>query len=266
MKRSKYLFLLGSMAIALSCTPEYPEVGGPLSTADLNFTVTQDPSYDNKVFLTSEPNGVIPYWDYGLGISTQAKDTVVYPFLGEYWIKYTGFGRAGSVTDSTKITVSQNDLSAFAAPEWGFLTNGVAGKTWVFDPTAPIGYYGKDYIAHTGSADDWSYFPEDCPGWSGFGCGTAWGEMTFDLDGSYNVTIKQKSLTTDEYTTTAGKFSYDIEGKAMSFIGVEMLYSANYNSLIWTQAHVFQVSENVLYLGLTAKDGGRVRFKYVPKM
>jgi hypothetical protein len=267
MKHIKYLFLIGFTVIAFSCTPDYPELGQPLSTSDLQYSVTQDPSYDNKVFLSSETEGVIPYWDYGLGISTQLKDTIVFPFFGDYWVKFTAFGRGGSLTDSTKITVSENDLSAFAAPEWNSLTNGVEGKTWIFDPTAPIGYYGKDYIAHTGSSDDWSYFPGDCPGWSGFGCGTPWGEMTFDLNGSYNYTVKQKSLTTDEYTTTTGKFSYNIDGKTMSFIGAKLLYSANYDAILsWNQAHVFEVSENVLYLGVATKDGGFIRFKYIPKV
>ena len=267
MKNIKYLLLIGYTAIVFSCTPDYPELGTPLTPSDLKYTVTQDPSYDNKVFLTSETEGVIPYWDYELGISTQIKDTVIYPFFGDYWIKYTGFGRAGSFTDSTKITVSENDLSAFSAPEWNFLTNGVAGKTWIFDPTAPIGYYGKDYIAHTGSGDDWSYFPGDCPGWSGFGCGTDWGEMTFDLNGSYNYTVKQKSLTSDEYITSTGKFSFNVDDKAMSFIGAPMLYSANHDAVSsWNQAYVFEVSETVLYLGVKAKDGGNYRFKFVPKM
>src|SRR5690349_10144269 len=130
MKNIKYLLFIVYTAMAFSCAPDYAELGTPLTPSDLKYSVTQDPSYDNKVFLSSESEGVIPYWDYGLGISTQGKDTIIYPFAGNYWVKYTGFGRAGSLTDSTEITVSENDLSAFSAPEWNNLTNGVAGKTW----------------------------------------------------------------------------------------------------------------------------------------
>ncbi|MEO7989170.1 MAG: hypothetical protein ABI663_06480 [Chryseolinea sp.] len=267
MKNIKYLLLIGCTAIAFSCTPDYPELGEPLSPSDLKYTVTQDPSYDNKVFLSNESEGVVPYWDYGLGVSNHGKDTIIFPFFGDYWVKFTGFGRAGSLTDSTQIHITENDPSYFDSPaQWKLLTNGELGKTWIFDTTAPIGYYGKEFIAHTGSSDDWSYFPGDCPDWSGFGCGTPWGEMTFDLNGSYNYTVKQKSLTTDEYTITTGKFGYDIKNKAMSIIGAPLLYSANYDAIAtWSQAYVFEVSENVLYLGLTAKDGGHIRFKYIPK-
>jgi hypothetical protein len=265
MKNLKYLLLIG-YAIALSCTPDDPELGKPLSPSVLKYTVTQNPSYDNQVYLSSETEDVISFWNYDLGISNLAVDTVTIPFGGDFWVKYSGLGRAGAVTDSTLITISANDPSFFSAPEWNLLTNGAAGKTWIFDPTAPIGFYGKDYIAHTGSPDDWSYFPGDCPGWSGFGCGTPWGEMTFDLNGSYNFTVKQKSLNSDEYTTTVGKFSYDTGGKSMSIIGASLLYSSNYPSAsTWSQAYVFEVSENVLYLGLKTKDGGNYRFKYIPK-
>lgn len=267
MKNIKYLVLFGFTAITFSCNPDYPELGTPLSPSDLKYTVTQDPSYDNRLYFSSESEGVIPFWDYGLGISNQPKDTIIYPFGGSFWVKYTGFGRAGSLTDSTEITVSENDPSFFSDPQWNFLTNGAAGKTWIFDPTAPIGYYGKDYLAQTGSSDDWSYFPGDCPDWSGFGCGIYWGEMTFDLNGSYNYTVKQKSLTTDEFTTTTGKFGFDIGDKAMSFIGASMLYSLKRDDISsLSQAYVFEVSETVLYLGVQTTDGGFFRFKYVPKM
>jgi hypothetical protein len=267
MKNIKYLLLFGYIAIVFSCAPDDPELGKPLSTSDLQYSVTQDPSYDNRVFLSNESDGLVSYWDYGLGTSNHPQDTIIFPFFGDYWVKFTGFGRAGSLTDSTQIHVTANDPTYFdSPPEWKFLTNGESGKTWIFDPTAPIGYYGKEFIAHTGSGDDWSYFPGDCPGWSGFGCGTNWGEMTFDLNGGYNFSVKQKSLSTDDFSTTTGKFVYDIKNKALSITGAELLYSANHDSAIWTQAYVFEVSENVLYLGLTAKDGGHFRFKYIPKV
>jgi len=265
MKTIKHLLrAIGCIALVFSCTPDYPKFGAPLSPSDVKFSVTQDPSYDNKVFLSNETIGVLPYWDYGLGVSHHDKDTIVFPFFGDYWVKFTAFGRAGSRTDSTKITVTKNDPNYFSSPpEWNLLTNGAAGKTWVFDSVDPITYYGKDYVAHTGSSDDWMYDPGSCPSWSGFPCGTDWGEMTFDLNGNYNITVKQKSLTDNTYTTTKGIFGFDIKGKTMSFIGVPMLRSAN--NANWNQAYVFEVSADVLYLGVVAPDGGHMRFKYVPK-
>ena len=264
MKNIKYLLLIiGCTAIVSSCTPDDPKFGKLLAPSKLKYTVTQNSSYDNQVFLNSETEGVIPYWDYGLGVSRAIKDTIIIPFGGDFWVKYTGFGRAGATTDSTKITITENDPTFFSDPQWNLLTNGAAGKTWIFDLADPITYYGKEYIAHTGSSDDWIYDPGSCPSWSGFPCGTDWGEVTFDLNGSYNLTVKQKSLTTDTYTTTKGKFGFDIAGKSMSFIGVPMLYSAN--AANWNQAYVFEVSADVLYLGVVAPDGGHMRFRYIPK-
>ncbi|SKC42795.1 hypothetical protein [Ohtaekwangia koreensis] len=264
MKNIKYLLLIGCTAIAFSCTPDDPELEGLLSPSDLKYTVTQDPANDHRIFLSSETDGVIPFWDYGLGITNLAIDTLYIPFGGDFWFKYSGLGRAGIVTDSTKISIAENDLTFFADPQWNLLTNGAAGKTWIFDPTNPISYYGPKYTGGPGgSGDEWLYDPGTCPSWSGFPCGTDWGEVTFDLNGRYNLTVKQKSPTGDTYTTKKGNFGFNIASKTLSFIGVPMLSSAN--SVNWNQAYVFEVSEDVLYLGFVASDGGRVRFKYIPK-
>lgn len=264
MKNIKYLLLIGYTAIAFSCAPDYPELGEPLSPSNLKYTVTQDPANDHRVYLSCEPDGVIPFWDYGLGITNLAIDTLYIPFGGDFWIKYSGLGRAGAVTDSTKITIAENDPTFFADPQWNLLTNGPAGKTWIFDPTNPISYYGPKYTGGPGgTGDEWLYDPGTCPSWSGFPCGTDWGEVTFDLNGRYNLTVKQKSLAGDTYTTKKGSFGFNIASKTLSFIGVPMLSSAN--SVNWNQAYVFEVSEDVLYLGFVASDGGHVRFKYIPK-
>jgi hypothetical protein len=131
MKHIKYLVLIGCTMFVLSCTPDYDaELGKPLTPSSLNYTVTQDPSYDNKVFLNSETSGVIPYWDYELGTSIRAQDTVIIPFKGDFWVKYRAMGGAGSIVDSTQITVSQFDPNFFSDPAWQLLTNGEDGKYW----------------------------------------------------------------------------------------------------------------------------------------
>lgn len=254
MKVDNRIFLMiAAVVFTLTACQEEHELGAPLESSDLKFSVTQDPAYDHRVYLSSEPDGVIPFWDYGLGISNHAVDTIVIPFGGDFWIKYSGLGRAGAATDSAKITIAENDPTFFSDPEWNLLTNGAAGKTWIFDPTNPISYYG----------DGWLYDPGTCPDWSGFPCGTDWGEVTFDLNGRYNLTVKQKSLSGDTYTTKKGSFGFNIADKTLTFIGVPMLSSAN--SVNWKQAEVMEVSEDVLYLGFVASDGGHIRFKYIPK-
>jgi hypothetical protein len=131
MKHTKYLFLLGWALIVLSCSPdEAPGLDPLMNPADLSYTVSQDPNYQNKVFLKSMTPGVISFWDYGLGTTNSAVDTVILPFRGDYWIKYRAFGQGGSVVDSTMITVPELDANYFSDPAWEKLTNGEFGKTW----------------------------------------------------------------------------------------------------------------------------------------
>jgi len=263
-----FALFLAVVMVFTSCQPDEHELGDPLDSSDLKYTVTQESGYDNKVFLSSQTTGVIPFWDYSTGTSNKEVDTVTYPFAGDYWIKFSALGRAGATTDSVKITVSKNDPDYFSAPEWNYLTDGVEGKTWVFDLTAPIGYYGSEYIAHTGnSANDWSYFPTDCPDWTGFVCGTNWGEMTFNLDGNFNYSVSQVPLKGGTPTTAKGTFTYDIGSKSLKINNASLLFPGNYNDISsWSAAYVFEIAEDHLYLTLIrASDGAFVVFKYIPK-
>lgn len=131
MKNIKYLlFIIGCTAMVFSCTPDDPKFGVPPRPSDLKYTVTQDPSYTNKVFLQSLTPGIIPYWDYELGSSNHLLDTVIIPFKGTFWVKYRALGAGGSTTDSTEITISQFDPNYFSDPVWQLLTNGEKGRSW----------------------------------------------------------------------------------------------------------------------------------------
>lgn len=125
-----FLFILCG-AVILSCAPNYEnELGSVPDPSQLQYSVTQDPNYDNKVFLQSLTPAVIPYWNYELGTSNLMLDTVIIPFKGDYWVKYRAMAQGGSSVDSTKITVSQFDPNYFADPAWQKLTNGEDGRTW----------------------------------------------------------------------------------------------------------------------------------------
>jgi hypothetical protein len=128
------IFLLPALLAAslLSCDPaeDRESLGSPIAPADLKYSVSQETNYDNKVFLENLTRGSIPYWEYAIGKSTRDMDTVVFPFAGDYWVKFTAFGRAGAISDSTNITVSKNDINYFADPGWNLLTNGTEGKYW----------------------------------------------------------------------------------------------------------------------------------------
>jgi len=178
MKSLKYLIITGLIGGTLfSCDPaeDREELGEPLSPADLNYSVTQEVNYDNKVFLEHQTPGSIPYWEHAVGTSTRQRDTVIFPFGGTYEIKYTAFGNAGSVSDVTQITVSDNDPEFFSDPAWNLLTNGMEGKHWklVRVTLGPA----TDYNSVWGDVSWWS--PETYN----------WNDTAhFDLNGGFNYT------------------------------------------------------------------------------
>lgn len=133
MKHLKDILLGGLLASAmLSCDPieDRDSMGGELKPSDIKFSVTQEPGYDNKVYLENRTKATIPYWEYVIGTSTRQADTIIFPFAGDYRIKFTAFGSAGSLKDSLDITISENDVEYFSDPGWELLTNGVNGKYW----------------------------------------------------------------------------------------------------------------------------------------
>lgn len=132
MKRiTNWFVLVACCLLIFSCAPDYDnELGPVLDPSTLQYSVTQEEGYDNKVFLQSLTPGVIPYWDYELGTSNLLKDTIILPFKGDFWVKYRAMASGGSSVDSTMITVSQFDPDYFIDPVWQKLTNGELGRTW----------------------------------------------------------------------------------------------------------------------------------------
>lgn len=123
--------LVGCCAAILSCTPDdADELAPAMDPSKFQYSVSQDPDFDNKVFLQSTTPGVIPFWDYEVGTSIELEDTVIIPFKGDFWVKYRAFGRSASSVDSTMITVSEFDPTFFSDPVWGKLTNGELGYRW----------------------------------------------------------------------------------------------------------------------------------------
>ncbi len=125
-----FILLVGS-AVIFSCAPdEVNELGPIMDPSEFEYSVTQDPLYDNKVFLKSLTPNIIPFWDYEIGTTHLYTDTVIIPFKGDFWVKYQAMGQGGSSIDSTMITISQFDPEFFSDPVWQKLTNGEFGRTW----------------------------------------------------------------------------------------------------------------------------------------
>ncbi len=131
MKNLKYLLITGCAIVASACAPDDdPGLGELISADELSYTISQVDGDPNRVVLISETPGVIPYWDYEIGTSNSFHDTVDIPFKGDFWVKYRAMGQAGSIVDSTMITIDQFDPDFFSDPAWQLLTNGEEGKTW----------------------------------------------------------------------------------------------------------------------------------------
>lgn len=195
----------------------------PMQPSSLEFSVTQKQGYDNVIYLESKTKGVLPFWDYGTGISKKAKDTINIPFAGTYYIKYTAYAGGGPVQDSSKVTVSLNDTAFFSSPMWNLLTNDEQGKTWVWAMDTPGGApYGNGSGGAT-APEWWKPTPADITGW-----GVASDEMTLDLNGAANFTkVTPKG-------TTKGLFVLDTLNKTIKILGSDISYGAGITYVVVT--------------------------------
>jgi len=251
-----------------------------LEATDLNFSVTQDPQRDNDLTMSSSDESVIPYWSYTdsngneLGHSNQAGFNVTLPFAGTYLVNYTAYTQGGAVEAApVEVTVSKNDEEFFSAEEWRLLTGGVAGKTWVLDMNSPIGWAGLDFPRGPEDGDYWNWYP-DYAGNEWVMPSKDWGEMTFNLDGGYNVSVTQTALNSDEQKTTSGSFGYTIDEHTINFNGgVELLYGGDYYPDVanWKTVKVLELSEESMRLSVirdqsrSNEDPAQIVFHFKPK-
>ncbi|OQP47755.1 hypothetical protein A4H97_30795 [Niastella yeongjuensis] len=256
-----------------SCSPSEKRAALPakLSTDDLKFSVTQQPNKDNIVYLSSFTANAIPSWTFEGGNSTLVNDTVIFPFSGEYYIKYGASSGGGFVMgDSVKIKVSLTDLSTIKEQEWGWLTNGQSGKTWELDTLAPIGWYGLDYGKTSGQ--NWVYHPDYAS--------ATWtmpiynyGSMTFDLDNGKNFKRISLDKTGSVASTCSCKFNLDLKNGQLKLAGCDMLFGGDYfsQSTNWSTLKIIEMKENSMILAVVRDrpkppDGVcYIGFKFRPK-
>lgn len=282
---------LGIGFLVASCEPESHSLGKALDESEITFEVTQDftaSAGGNLVNLKSLTTGVIPYWSFtdsegkALGHSNLGETSVSFPFAGTYNISYSAFSKGGSVTATKSVTVTENDASFFSDPRWNLLTNGENGKTWVLKMVAPIEFVGTNI--HSPAMDttygvsngggDWSWYPNfsDIP-WAGYE-NKDWGEITFDLNGGYNVTVTQTSVIAGsiEKTTKTGTFTYsqtsDFTNDKIVFNGgTEMLHmNGDYASgFSFSNVNLYELTETTLSYIAVRADGQRLVYHLIPK-
>jgi hypothetical protein len=281
MKRKLYTLVAAVVLGTLfSCEPiedrnSLPEMTYTEATLHHTEVVT-----DNTLLLTNNDKDVVAYWTVtdatgaNFGHFNGNSTPVTIPFKGTYTVTYTGYTRAGAVFTSPKtITVLKTDLSSITTdPKWAILANGAAGKTWVLDMSGPVGWAGLDYPAKSG--DNWAWLPAITDiSWAGFEI-KDWGEMRFDLNEAYNVSVTQTAYVGTSQTTKAGTFAFDIANDKITFDGgVEVLHGGNYYEDVsnWTTVHVIELTETSMRLGVI-RDQSRsgegkcqIVFHYKPK-
>jgi len=200
------------LAVAVSCDPIEDRDAFPSSipASDLKFSATQDATNPNIIYLKSSTPEVIPYWDYVVGSSKNASDTIYIPFEGDFWIKYYAYSGGLPTVDSVKITLKQ-DPTYFADPAWEFLTNGPAGKTWVWavDNSYKYGVWGIG--PWTGSWGEW--WPGAADAASNVGANIT-DEMTFDLNKGFNYKLQPQGA-----AAKTSKFTFDPVAKTIKLVG-----------------------------------------------
>ncbi|TRX37762.1 hypothetical protein [Flavobacterium restrictum] len=291
MKRILHILIaviaLGSL---FSCNPIEDRNSLPAITktaATLNFTVTPDASNKNKIVMTNLDTDVIPYWSYTdkdgneLGHFNTNVAEVTLPFAGVYYVKYTGYTRGGAVdADPVKLTIGQNDAGYFSDPKWAMLTNGVAGKTWIinFVTESPFAFVGGNYINKTVEGD-WSWFPGSVNDVSWSGIETKdWGQVTFDLNGGYNIAVTQTSLTagSNVKTTSKGTYTYQrtaaftndriIINGAIQMLHTNAYYTQTMSGFSFSDVRLIELTATSLRYAIIRNDGAQVVMNLVPKV
>ncbi|ATL47404.1 hypothetical protein COR50_09600 [Chitinophaga caeni] len=232
LRNTLYIAIIASSFVACTAKEDRESMGKPLPADQLEFTVTQTPGYDNEVTMESLTPEIIPYWDYGFGVSNARKFKAVIPFAGTFPIKYYAYGKGGPSVDSVEITVTENDANFFADPYWDLLTNGVDGKTWVWAVDNPLGCI-------TGGGD----YRDNGPTWWKDNMADQQAiindKMTFDLNGSYNFELITPN------GNKPGKFSFDVESMKLSFVGSDVSNGQNWNY------DIIKLNENELVIAAT---------------
>lgn len=289
MKKTKLLITLFLMLTVLilvpSCSPDTYSLDDTRDKSDIAFNVTQDFVTNpggNLVKLKNLTPGIIPYWSYTdskgieLGHSNLSETNISLPFAGTYNISFTIFEQGGSVTSTKTITVAENDKSLFNDPRWNLLTNGETGKTWILDMEKPLEFLGKPEKYENIATSGHGWWPNLSDiSWAGLE-NKDWGEVTFDLNGGYNVSVKQTdpTLGSTAQQTKTGTFNFGLTtGSTNDRIGfnggTEMLHPSvpSYfsSAFSFTNVQIVELTETTLAFIAIRADGDYLIYHLVVK-
>ncbi len=207
MKKNIQYALLGIVLATVACNPieNRDELGAVVPKEKFKYTITQDAANDYIVHLKNETPEVLFMWDYAWGTTLDQEATVKMSVPGTYKIKITATTAGGLVFDEKEIKVTKKDPDAFKEPEWEILTNMTAGKTWVWDTRKSAPWGNGGYKGCTAPCW-WAVSAADLAG-----RGVLNDEMTFDLNGGRNLTLKAEEVPSPGITK--GTFNIDMTSK-----------------------------------------------------
>lgn len=134
MKKIVYSLLIAGATFA-ACDPieDRDSLSGSITVAELDISATPlvvDGVNSNKIILKNN-SPVLSQWDYGLGVSLKAADTILMVVPGTQTISFTGLNGDGSeITKELSVTV--DELTFEVPAQWEYLC-GTGEKKWVWD-------------------------------------------------------------------------------------------------------------------------------------
>lgn len=189
-----YLFLGGLLMLG-ACEPmeERHELGKVYSEEELANYITVTVS-GNEVTLENKAPEVISYWTTSFGSQSNQNTAKVYiPVANTYTATLTAFAAGGKTTVTKEFEIAQNDPAYFADPMWNLLTNGEAGKTWVWASDIPGGkvWGNGGYLGNT-APGWWTLNVNDIKSQGG----DPSDEITFNLNRGMNFSVNTAGTAT----------------------------------------------------------------------
>lgn len=200
--------LLGCFFLITSCEPkeERHDLGSVYTEQEL-LNYMDIIVNGNNVTLKNNAPEVISYWKTSFGSQFNKNTAQDYiPVKGKYTATVTAFCAGGTVTASKEFTIEESDPEYFSNPFWNLLTNGEAGKTWVWASDIPGGkvWGNGGYIGSTSPAW-WTLGIGDIPAQGG----DASDEITFTLLDGIKFSVSS-TLPTAVPGSGSGTFNMDL--------------------------------------------------------
>jgi hypothetical protein len=268
--------LLGATFLATSCQDDDHSLGSTLDKSQLQFEIKQAYDIDaggNTIILRNTTPGTLTLWDFGSGTSTQAIDTLHFPFKGSYTITLSVLAGGGvTAVDPVTLEVTDDNFAYVNDPLWALLTGGVnQRKEWVLDETAkffngPMAFYGTDNgwmlgglpwgTMSTGcyeaGGDCWNWGPDLGFIYGGTMTHADYGVMAFDLIDGANFQATKLVEDTEE----TGTFTIREADKILLINGGSILrdYKPAKNGIAgisdWANYRILTLNDSTMQLGV----------------